>query len=1508
MSGSSEAQTGVEIAVVGMAGRFPDAPDVEVLWRNVCDGVESVRPLSDASLRACGVAAAALADPSYVKNGVVLPDVDLFDADFFGYSPREAERIDPQQRLFLETAWQALEHAGYGAGAGSALVGVYAGSGPSLYLLRHLLPSIDLCESDIASLLGLLNGSDHDSLATRVAYKLDLRGPAVCVQTACSTSLAAVHLACRGLLNHEADMALAGGVWLDLLQGRGYRYQPGAILSPDGHCRAFDAEAAGTTIGSGVGVVVLKRLAEAIADGDTIHAVIKGSAINNDGAAKVGYTAPSVDGQTAVVLAALAMADVGAETIDYVEAHGTGTMLGDPIEIAALTEAFRAGSERKGYCAIGSVKTNVGHLDAAAGVTALIKTVMALERRILPPSRNFERPNPQIDFANGPFYVNTEAKPWPKSATPRRAGVSSFGMGGTNVHLVLEEAPSASDGVDAPESVASSEGLHALMLSTGSASSLEAARLELARHLELRPDQRIADVAYTLREGRKRFDHRAVALVRDREEAIRALTRNDPTALFKGEALSARPTVAFLFPGQGAQHVDMGRALYERDIGFRETVDHCCELLRPHLGQDLRALLYSVAGEADAAARLARTDIAQPALFVVEYALAQWWMRQGVRPDAMLGHSVGEYVAACVAGVFALEDALAVIAARGRLMQAMEPGAMLTVGMPEAELPPDLADCELAAVNASDVCVLSGPTTAIDSAERALAGRGVAVRRLHVSRAFHSVMVEPMLGAFEALLSCVALSAPHIPFVSNLSGRWITADEARDPSYWARHLRGVVRFADGLDELLAKPDRVLLEVGPGETLSALARRHPGLGRRPALASQRHPRQAAQDADQPARCLAQLWIAGVDVEAADLSRGVSGRRVPLPTYPFERRSYWVEAPKERSGATADKPGFVEGNIADWFYAPTWKCIRPPSATSGERRSGCILVMGDSGDDLTERLHGALQVAAGRVVVRAERGPEFARLGERRYAVRIGARDDMEQLLRHIDAEAGPLSDICHLWNVDLCDTPPPDEALERGFFSLLALAQALGATGGRKVSLTVVASRLGDVTGAEPSCPEKATLLGPCKVIPQEYPHIACRVIDVRPPTDSGALERLARQIAAEIGAPVEESIVAYRGAHRWARTFEPLRIETPSSCLLRKNGVYLITGGLGGVGLALARYLAERWQARLALVGRNILPDQTEAAAELEALGAEVLILRADVTEATRSCAVVDETRRRFGDLHGVVHAAGVAGGGMIAQRQRVAVEQVFAPKIRGVRNLLAALEGKALDFVLLCSSLSAVTGDFGQVDYCAANSFLDALASDETRRGKIPILSVNWDAWRGVGMAASQRLPDGVGIAPTQAGPLLERLLSDPLGARVLISTIDLDQQFVQARGPLANRLSSVLPTKQRAHPRPALQTIYVPPSDELEGRLLDLWEEFLGFSSIGVEDNFFELGGDSLLAIQLLAKVSHAYGVEIHPAAFFERPTIAALALLVEESLIEEIETEAVDPETAQRSSATV
>jgi len=877
-------ENSLDIAVIGMSGRFPGAKNIIEFWQNLRSGVESVSFFSDEELKQAGIDPAVLKDPNYVKAAAQLDGPELFDAPFFGFSPREAQVMDPQQRLFLECSWEALEHAGYDANRYEGSIGVYAGAFMNTYLLLSQ-PSPSAVTGDLMTLLG----NDKDYLATRVSYKLNLRGPSITVGTACSTSLVAIHMACQSLLNEECDMALAGGVTIRLPQKTGYFYQQGNIFSPDGHCRAFDAKAQGTVFGSGVAVVLLKRLSDAIADGDCIHAVVKGTAINNDGRSKVDYTAPSVDGQSQVIIEALANARVEADSISYLEAHGTGTALGDPIEIAALTKAYRNYTDKKGFCAIGSVKTNIGHLDVAAGATGFIKTVLALKNRLIPPSLHFERPNPDIDFPNSPFYVNTRLTEWKSPLTPNRAGVSAFGVGGTNAHAILEEAPEV-------KASGKSRPYQLLLLSAKTNTALEAATKNLADHLQQNSALNLADLAYTLQVGRNTFNHRRMAVCSDCDDAADALETLDRKRVSTSFQEPVNRDTVFIFSGQGSQYVNMGLELYKTEPVFREQIDLCAEILKPHLSLDLRDIIYPAEQNAeDAAQILQQTFITQPALFTIEYALAKLWMSWGVYPKAMVGHSIGEYVAACLAGVLSLEDALSLVAARGRLVQELPAGSMLAVFLSEKEVEPFLnGKLSLAVINTPSLCVVSGEMEAIEDLEKQLSSKNINSRRLHTSHAFHSKMMEPVLDVFEERLKQVRLNAPQIPIVSNVTGTWLTTEAATSPDYWARHLRQTVRFSDCLQELLKEQNSVFLEVGPGCTFSTLVEQHPGKTRgHVVLSSTHHPKEEISDVAFILNTLGQLWLAGVQIDWPGYYAGENRYRLPLPTYPFERQPYWIE---------------------------------------------------------------------------------------------------------------------------------------------------------------------------------------------------------------------------------------------------------------------------------------------------------------------------------------------------------------------------------------------------------------------------------------------------------------------------------------------------------------------------------------------------------------------------------------------------------------------------------------
>jgi phthiocerol/phenolphthiocerol synthesis type-I polyketide synthase E len=895
------------IAIIGMAGRFPGAPDVDKLWKNLCRGVESIDFFSDKDLDP-SIDPDLRNNPNYVKARGFLKDEDKFDPAFFGMTPGEAVITDPQHRIFLETAWQALEAAGYAPGSYEKPVGVFGGTGYNTYLTNHVLRSPKILDQFGEHQIGLANGPDY--LTLRVSYKLNLKGPSVSLYTGCSLSLVAVCQACESLLTRQCDMALAGGAFVLCPLKSGYLYQEGEMFSPDGHCRPFDASAQGTVFSNGVGIVVLKRFEDAWKDGDFIYAVIRGTGINNDGSKKMSFAAPSVDGQAEVVTMALAKSNVEPETINYVEMHGTGTPVGDPIEVAALTQAYSARTSKKRFCGIGSIKSNIGHLDAAAGVAGLLKAALMLHHKKILPSLNFREPNPEIDFAKSPFFVTTQFSEWKAGRTPRRAGVTSLGVGGTNAHAVLEEAPARPDsGPSRPWTL--------LVLSAKTERALDTMTVRLAGHLKENPNLKLADVAYTLQIGRKAFNQRRVVVHNDVKRAIATLETKDPTFLTTSVCPSARPDVAFMFSGQGAQYVNMAAELYQKESVYKEAIDHCAEILKPYLTEDIRELLYPKQKSAEEAAEvLKQTSVAQPALFVTAYALARLWGQWGVHPSAMLGHSIGEYVAACLAGVFSLEDALALVAIRGQLMQSMPRGCMLAVSLSEQDIRPLLGEgLSLAAVNGPSLCIVSGDEHGIACLESSLSQKQSSTQRLQTSHAFHSYMMEPIVERFTEHVRQIALKPPRIPFLSNVSGTWITPKDAIDPAYWATQLRQTVRFSDCLGRLYEEPGRVLLEVGPGRTLSTLAKQHPLNSKdHVVLSSIRHPKEEGSDIAFILNTLGRLWLAGVDVDWAGFHAEENRYRLPLPTYPFERKLCWIDAVKTPTGdAGATQDNALEGGM-------------------------------------------------------------------------------------------------------------------------------------------------------------------------------------------------------------------------------------------------------------------------------------------------------------------------------------------------------------------------------------------------------------------------------------------------------------------------------------------------------------------------------------------------------------------------------------------------------------------
>lgn len=1352
---------GHRIAIIGMAGRFPGAVDLDQFWQNLVEGVESLTELDTDRLQAAGVTEQRFTDPNYVRLVPLLDDIEGFDAKYFGYHAREAQVADPQQRIFLEVCNTALQHAGYDPSRYPGRIGVFGGGAPNTY--SHDFVYENQSVRDAVGDIGIEINNAPDYLATRVAYTLGLTGPAVSVVTACSTALVAVHLACRSLTAGECSMAIAGAVNIRTPQEKGYTWAENSIYSRDGHIRTFDAEASGTNFGYGAGTVLLKRYEDAVADGDTVHAVIIGSAMNNDGANRASFGAPSPDGQTVVISDALRDAgDLDPDTIGYVEAHGTGTAVGDPIEVEALSTAYRhAGARGVQAIPIGSVKTNIGHLGAAAGIPSLIKVVLAIQHRRLPATLHYSQPNPRIPFAQTPFHVCRHSRPWPHLDAPLRAGVSSFGIGGTNAHVILEEPPPV-EAAALTEPAGPGRAWQLLPLSAKTATALEDLRSRTAEHLGQGTAPDLADAAFTLQLGRPELAHRAVAICGEGADAAAALR----TAPSHHVPPRTTPDLVFLFPGQGAQRVGMAADLYRTEPVFREAFDTCVQLAAPHLDGDLAQLVLGL-GDAsvdELSEQLRQTRFTQPALFTVEYALARLLEDWGVQPTAMVGHSVGEIVAACLSGVFSLPAAVEFVAVRGRLIQSMPPGGMLALPLSEADVLPILPDSlSIASINGPHATVVAGPRDELEDLHQLLARTGTHATMLQTSHAFHSAMLDPMLDDLRAAAERAEPKPPARRFVSTVTGDWITDEQACSPDYWARQARLPVRFADAV-RTVATRSAVFLEVGPGHSLATLVRGNVDRGDdiTAVSATTGTGRQEKSQEQALAEAVGHLWTRGIAVDWSRLHTGSRRRRVPLPSYPYERERFWVQPDppgqhpvSTATGSTVDEPS-SDDPLSRITFLPSWRqrrCAPPPTEAAA---SGPWLVFTPGHGPAEEVAQSLLR--RGNRVVRVSPGPSFADLGDEHYQVSSTHRPDYEELLQTLDAIGARPTAVVHGWTA----TPPAEDSLaldqvhavrDAGFTSALCLSQAIAIRWpGASVAMRLLTSNGADVTGTDVVEPARALLHGPGRVVPIELETVSCQLVDL--PADEPV-----DLLLQELLTPIRDRTIAFRGGRRWVLDYEPA-VGLPAAVTLphglRRRGVYLVTGGLGDLGLRIAEELARTAGARLVLVGRTPLPDRDQWEAhladhgpddrvstviarvtELERLGAELITCAADVADEASMRQVVEQAHERFGPINGVFHAAGVPGGGLVAMKGREQAEAVLRPKVDGTL-VLDRLLREECDLFVLFSSIIAVTGGYGQVDYCAANSFLDAFAQSRTG-DRAQVLTVNWCGWQGIGMLAGE-------------------------------------------------------------------------------------------------------------------------------------------------------------------------
>ncbi|MCP4220541.1 MAG: amino acid adenylation domain-containing protein, partial [bacterium] len=1631
VSRDSEARTGpAKVAIIGMAGRFPGSDSIETFWDNLKNGVESITFFSDRELKDAGVSDEFLDNPAFVKtNGALLEGKEYFDASFFEYTPQQAELLSPQVRLFHECAWEALENGGYAPGTTNDVIALFGGvsSGFHWELLSHLSGGMEV--------LGVLGGgvlTNKDQAVTQVSYKLNLKGPAVSVQTACSTSLVAVDMAVRSLLDGNCRMALAGGAAVDLHTQQGYLYREGMIQSPDGHCRAFDAAAAGMVGGEGAGMLLLKRLPDALADGDTIHALILGSAINNDGNRKVGYTAPSVQGQAEVIRSALDKAGVSPDSITYVETHGTATPLGDPVEIQGLTRAFN--SQKRAYCRIGSVKTNIGHLDTASGVAGLLKIILSFKHRLLPPSLHFSTPNPGIDFQNTPFVVNSQLTAWKSPDSPLRAGISSFGIGGTNAHIILEEAPANESTAETSTRRIPLPSL--LTLSAAGDDAIKQQALDLSNYLENTPGINLRDIAYTLQKGRKPFKHRRTLVCSENAEAVEklaALSQKSGSTLCD---TNQPPPLVFMFAGLGAQYVQMGRGLYETIPAFKKEMDRCFQLSAPLMKENLKDILFpddyqspdNIKGR-ESSEKISPVpavqtkalgspetlsqkgffppEAIQPAVFCVEYALAKLLIAWGLQPKALIGYSFGEYAAAAAAGVFSIEDGLKLVVGRSRLIASLAQGAMMSVPLEKDALLPLLVENVSLAVDNGESCIVSGSLDAIETFEKRMKNQSLFCLRIPARHALHSYMMEPIMEAFEKQVAQIPLKEPVIPIISNVTGDWVKAGEMTNPRYWVNHLRHTVRFHEGM-QCAPIDNAVFIEIGPGREISTLAARYmgetpPGNGENAGgtvkpggliVNTLRHPREKTPDHKYLLHRLGRLWQRGVQVDWTALYPGEKRRRIPLPTYPFQRRRFWSQVEAYQSGrlntgiltaADNSRMEFVEKSQTkreDWFHTPVWEqAVLPLNTAATTDKSLCMLVFEDpngfapprgvgapSHDEtltLIERLKEQYHL------IHVRRGHTFSNPEPGIYTLDPTQSHHYETLfdtLRRLPKPGQSPAEseghnsvmvpdrIFYMWGMRSenhlmensghpVDTQPPvmdnqpkvptvSDALTLETFNqsignclagLLHILQAMGrADVSHTLHITAVTNNLYQVVGDEGKHPEQALLAGALKSIQLEYPNVFCHGIDIDSAdfSSDGKRNRLTEMVVRELGAyPTQKSndveTIAFRGPFRWQRFYKPMPLPEPDPghLPLRERGVYVITGGFGGMGFTIAQYLAANYRACLVLLTRSQFPAKEEREAwinqhadddetsrririiqKMEAQGAEVMPLTADISDEQRMRQVAATVESTFGPVNGVIHTAGIIDyGGIIQRREMSSVDHILDSKARGLLILDSIYKAGQLDFFMIFSSIASVLTSFGQVGYVAGNSFLDAFAASKSQYpGKYSV--INWSDWMDVGMAvksirkANENNPERaeeelkglepIAVTPAEGTDAFLRILAQGLPrVMVLIQPLPLMEEFhyryVTGAGEPVRETDQI--GEQLQHPRPELAVEYRAAGSDMEKQIADMLQGYLGIDRVGVDDNFFDLGLSSLDIIQVNNRLKEQLETDIPLVTMFSYPTIA-------------------------------
>jgi acyl transferase domain-containing protein/NAD(P)-dependent dehydrogenase (short-subunit alcohol dehydrogenase family)/acyl carrier protein len=1472
--------TGLEIAIVGMSGRFPGAKNIDEFWENVREGRESLSHFSDEQLLANGADAATIASPDYVKTGCIVEGKHFFDSNFFNYTPSEAAMMDPQIRVFHECVWEALEDTCGLNKMKNIPVGLFAGASENFVWRAYTMLRQEQSEMDDFRASQL---NDAQFINTLVSYKLDLKGPAIYINTACSTSLVAVHMACRSLLTGDSKIAIAGGVAMNSTKKQGYLYQADDILSKDGHCKAFNTDSSGTMGGQGAGVVVLKKLQDAVKDGDRIYAVIKGSAINNDGNRKVGYTAPSADGQAECIRVAHKMAKIDPESIGYIEAHGTATKLGDPIEALALQKIFKNGKPFS--AAIGAVKSNIGHLDAAAGISGLIKTTLMLWHKKIPPVVYANEPIPELSWGDDGFYLNTKLKEWERKAGyPLCAGVSAFGIGGTNAHVVLEEAP-------LPESSAAEREHKLITISAKTEKSLKRYQQDLLDFILKNPQVSLSDMSYTLQTGRKHFAYRKSIAFNSYDELAGLLMPDINEQLVKSRERGN--AVVFMFSGAGSQYANMGRSIYENEAVFREEMDKGFTFLKEITGIDYSKIIYPVSESDSQINEMLHT---QPMIFLFGYSLARLIISYGIQPECMIGHSIGEYVAACISGVFTFEDALRLVVKRGELMNRMLPGAMLSVSIKEEEAQSYLNHkLSIAAVNAPEQVVFSGDTASIDELIKMLDAEGTGHVKLYASHAGHSVMIEDILEDYTKAFGNISFNLPTIPFVSNLTGKEIRPDEAMSVDYWLRHMRETVKFSEGIKELLnRKSEKIFIEIGGGHSLSSLLRQQQTGGQKPiAINLVRHPKEPDDDLKYLTAKIGQLWMYGAEPNWISYYKNEQRRKISLPTYSFEKIKYPAEVnPFENGSLPFDKLLNATGknnDLKNWIYYPVWKNSILNIDETNELRGYVIFspVENTSSDSILANL-----AKYGDSVIEVLPGTDYKKESANRYIINPVSEEDYLLLFADLEKEKVLITDVIHAWSINIhrseIEWNEKNEALSRVYFSLAFIAKGLLQVNNlNNISITAITGSLHNVLGGEKTTYSSSLLLGILNVLSKEY-SVNTNNIDI----DNGNEDQdTGEKVAREIRFNKTDRLVSFRNGKRWVLDYQQQPgVLQNKKCILKKGSLIVITGGFGNIGLVFLNHLIKKHGCRIAVIGRRKVDALMEDKLNILNREGEVFYYQSDVINKELLKDTVSEIEQKHGEISGIIHAAGVTDINYCELIEDITIEKtlaMFAPKVQGVENIYTVFKGKSLDFVFLTSSLASVLGQLSFSSYSAANLFMDHFVLSKGNE---------LSNWKSLNICETVFTDEDIkyeaeakrtALLPQDLCELFDWSIGVKEFSQVVISVKDLYKRLddLYGRKGEMNLTEGFNEDTVEKLERPDLKNGFVAPETETEKKLASMIESFFRIDRIGIEDSFFELGGDSLKAVVLLNRIKKEMGVALTVKDFFVNPTVKALASEIDE-----------------------